>query len=93
MSTWVGEKGYCIRVADAASASEPYVSFDPTDGIACVEHATVYCASFYFSVMTITSIGYGDISATPLNPIEQWICSILMLVGSFLWAKVPGSML
>jgi hypothetical protein len=85
--TWLVDDGYCV----VPSADEPYDATLFTDGepgLACVGHYKVYCASLYFAVMTITSIGYGDIAATPLNTVEQNFTTFLMLAGSFLWAKV-----
>ena len=38
--------------------------------------------------MSITSIGYGDISASPGQPLELFICAGLMLLAGFAWADV-----
>jgi len=55
----------------------------------CVEPGQVYIASLYWAVMTVTSIGYGDI--LPHQEIEYWVATILMLMGSFVWAYVIGA--
>ena len=39
----------------------------------------LYFISFYFTVTTITTVGFGDISAT--NSTERIICVVLMLIG------------
>merc|ERR1719217_757453 len=44
----------------------------------------IYVASLYWSVMTITSIGYGDI--TPVRFEEYLLCVIFMLCGAISWA-------
>lgn len=44
----------------------------------------------YFSVMTITSVGYGDISATPFNATEQYIAVALMLCSGMIWGYLIG---
>ena len=31
----------------------------------------MYIYSLYFSIMTITSVGYGDVSASTFNAFEQ----------------------
>eukprot|EP00418_Pyrodinium_bahamense_P024826 CAMPEP_0179133262 /NCGR_PEP_ID=MMETSP0796-20121207/63366_1 /TAXON_ID=73915 /ORGANISM="Pyrodinium bahamense, Strain pbaha01" /LENGTH=720 /DNA_ID=CAMNT_0020832221 /DNA_START=20 /DNA_END=2182 /DNA_ORIENTATION=+ len=50
----------------------------------------VYVASLHWAVMTITSIGYGDI--VPVR-VEEYIVGILcMLAGGVLWAYVIGSL-
>ena len=41
--------------------------------------------------MTITSIGYGDIAATPGNTSEQVVATALMITGSMLWALILGT--
>lgn len=49
----------------------------------------VYVASLHFAVMTITSIGYGDI--TPGRRGEYAIGILCQLVGGLTWAYVIGS--
>ena len=38
-----------------------------------------YLTAFYFTITTITTVGYGDISASTL--IEKSGCIVLMLLG------------
>lgn len=38
-----------------------------------------FLIALYFTVTTITTVGYGDISAN--NPIEQMFCMVIMLIG------------
>ena len=51
-------------------------------------YACATCIRSYFSVMTITSVGYGDISPTPLNEVEQLVGAALLLVSSVIWAQL-----
>jgi len=51
--------------------------------------AELYVASMYWSIMTLTGIGYGDIY--PQNTVEQVLCSVLMLVSASAWAYVIGT--
>jgi len=46
--------------------------------------------SFYWTVTTITTVGYGDISGT--NNIERIYCSIMMLVGVIAFSFANGSL-
>jgi potassium voltage-gated channel Eag-related subfamily H protein 7 len=48
-----------------------------------------YAVSLYWSVMTITSIGYGDI--LPTNRSEHLLCVVFMLIGASFWAYIIGS--
>lgn len=49
-----------------------------------------YLASLYWAIMTLTTIGYGDVRAT--NTIEWFYANIGMLIGSACFAYVVGTM-
>ena len=49
----------------------------------------VYVAALYWSAMTITSIGYGEM--LPLNTGERMICSFLMLISGMVWTYILGT--
>ena len=46
--------------------------------------------ALYFAVMTVTSVGYGDIVATPFNVTEQFISVAIMLLTGMLWGYLIG---
>lgn len=50
----------------------------------------LYFASFYFTVTTITTVGYGDIAAH--NTIERIICIVLMITGVISFSFASGSL-
>ena len=52
---------------------------DPLRGLSPSE---VYAAAIYWSIVTITSIGYGDI--TPTNTNEMFVGTAILLFGSCL---------
>ena len=49
----------------------------------------VYIAALYWSVMTLTSIGYGEM--TPVNSAERLLCSIYMMLSGVMWTWAIGS--
>ena len=51
---------------------------------------TLYFAAYYFTVTTITTVGYGDIAA--YNTFERIICIILMITGVISFSFASGSL-
>ena len=81
MSTWLGgNSGVCVH--GDVSAGE--------DAIICAGPGTAYSGAIYWAVMTLTSIGYGDIAATPGNVAEQIVCTALMTCGAIGWGLILG---
>lgn len=69
-------EGYSWIDALQESSSEPLHAWD------------LYVAGLYFSIMTVTSIGYGEM--LPVNTSERVICSAVMLSSSIVWCYVMG---
>lgn len=49
-----------------------------------------YTLSFYWTITTITTVGYGDISAT--STAERWFCSLVMVIGVISFSFANGSL-
>ena len=58
----------------------------------CVPCNRIYAAALYWSAMSITSIGYGDVSATPRNHYEMYWATLLMLMCGICWSQVLATM-
>ena len=48
-----------------------------------------YVTALYWSVMTLTTIGYGDVAPVTLG--EQCLCIFAMLLGGSIYAYVIGA--
>jgi len=53
-------------------------------------NAQLYIVAVYFSIMTLATVGYGDI--TPCNTTERVVCCAMMLVGIFVYSVTIGSL-
>jgi hypothetical protein len=49
----------------------------------------LYSISLYWAVTTLTTVGYGDITAHSIT--EMVICCIVMIIGVFLYSYTIGS--
>ncbi len=54
----------------------------------CYEHTELYVASLHWAMMTVTSIGYGDI--VPQTVTEYSVCVVFMLIAGASWAVIIG---
>jgi len=68
---------------DAFSELEKYVTPKTKDS-----PWKLYLASVYFTAYTLTSVGYGDIG--PLNIVERFVCTIMIVISGISWAVVLG---
>lgn len=50
--------------------------------------SSLYVICIYFTITTIATVGYGDISAT--NDMERVICCLLMVVGVSFFSIASG---
>lgn len=91
-SHWIGCLWYITAYIEDADAN--WIKSTGVDSYGSLEDSGVttydkYIASWYFSVMTMSTIGYGDIS--PVTSAERIVCSLMMLIGAGIYAYVVGS--
>ena len=55
-----------------------------------VEERKIYMTAFYFTVTTITTVGYGDMSASTF--LEQIICIFIMIAGVIGFSLASGAL-
>ena len=49
----------------------------------------LYITSVYYTVTTISTVGYGDISGN--NSLERMICILMMITGVFFFSFASGT--
>jgi hypothetical protein len=54
-----------------------------------ISNGAVYLEAFYWTVTTLTTIGYGDI--TPANPLQFIFVIIIMLMGAAIYGFIIGN--
>ena len=84
--TWVAREeayyGVTTTWIDMALTNER-IDFDPSS------HGEVYIMALYWAVVSITSVGYGDI--VPARPTEYLVATVLIFFGGGAWAFVIGT--
>ena len=69
----------CLWVFTSTFTDEGEESWITSGNLDSEPISVKYLTSLYFTVTTITTVGYGDISAT--NGLEQIFCIFIMLMG------------
>jgi len=52
--------------------------------------ANQYLTSMYWAITTMTTVGYGDLSASADSVLEMWVALVVMLLGTTIFAYVVG---
>ena len=73
----------------ALAAGFPADSWVIRAGIGASEQTVQYIRSLYWTVTTMTTVGYGDI--TPATKAEYLLATLIMLMGASLYAFIIGS--
>uniref|UniRef100_A0A915CZU6 Cyclic nucleotide-binding domain-containing protein n=1 Tax=Ditylenchus dipsaci TaxID=166011 RepID=A0A915CZU6_9BILA len=73
----------------ARHLNEPYISTNGTNPTGGPSLKSRYVTSLYFTLSTITSIGFGNVSATTDS--EKIFTIVMMILGSLMYASVFGN--
>ena len=79
----------CIWFFSAFASGFPVDSWAARAGIADSGPVDQYIRSIYWTITTMTTVGYGDI--TPARSIEYVLSAMIMLMGASLYAFIIGS--
>lgn len=99
LDTWLHQSSqqWCRPTPNFDESAPPEgcedVELDPEavyiDNGICDHPGEIYVASMYLAIVTITSVGYGDITAT--NVSETIVLTILMMCSALMWGLVIGT--
>ena len=79
----------CLWVMAARLNDEPESTW-MGDGYLELSSYEQYLTSFYFTITTITTVGYGDINIDTV--VEKIMCIFLMLTGVLAFSFASGSL-
>jgi hypothetical protein len=51
---------------------------------------SIYLTSFYWTITTVTTVGYGDIGGN--NNLERFFCAVMMIIGVIAFSFANGSL-
>lgn len=78
----------CIWIFAARQDEQGKLNWIYQKNLMDAETGDLYLTSFYFTVTTVLTVGYGDI--TPYNNGEKFVCITLMLIGVISFSFATG---
>jgi len=85
---WPDKNGQLYTCMEGLEEDAPQ-TWLKTAGITCAPNSVKYMAAFYFATMTITTVGYGDISAD--TTAEQAVSTVMMFFGAIFFGYLVST--
>lgn len=79
----------CLWVFFAGFIENKEGTWMDNDEVRAMNEGNIYLVAVYFAVTTITTVGYGDISAN--NSVERVFCLIVMMIGVTLFTTAAST--
>lgn len=80
----------CFWILTASFEADSTASWIDGGGYRDFDNFQLYLTSFYFTITTITTVGYGDISGG--TAIEKVYCVLVMLIGVLAFSVASGTL-
>lgn len=87
---WIFTADLSINDATQFLESEEVNWLTSREDFKSLDTASVYSLALYYTITTITTVGYGDISGT--NTSERIICIFIMISGVFFFSYTSGTL-
>ena len=84
LANWYANE-YWQNDADGVITDLEFIEFDMGEG----NYGTVYLDACYWVLVTMSTVGYGDI--TPKSAVERVFACWVIILGAFVWAYIIGS--
>jgi hypothetical protein len=83
----------CMWIYVAKATQDPEIPDDSwieLNGYSDMTMGEIYAISVYFTMQTLTTVGYGDISIASSS--EQFMCIVLQFIGVIFFSFASGSL-
>jgi potassium voltage-gated channel Eag-related subfamily H protein 6/hyperpolarization activated cyclic nucleotide-gated potassium channel 2 len=80
----------CLWIFVGRMEDDSKINWIYTKGMIDESHSKLYLTAFYFTVTTLVTVGYGDI--TPSSDSEKFMCIVMMMLGVVSFSVTTGAL-